>query len=1050
MKRLSVLSLLLIILLLPATAQTLLKGTVLNKQTDESVPFAVIALLNDSAKIVSNVQTNEYGKFSFSAKKPGKYTFRVSYIGFGTYSQGITISEVPDTIDFGVIRIASRESTLSAAEVTVTAARVEEKGDTTIYNASAYRTPTGSTLEALVKQLNGVEVSDDGTIKWNGQTIDEFLVNGKDYFKGNTDIAMKNLPVDLVSKIKAYEKKSDYTEQTGIDDGQHTVVLDITTKKELNESWITNLDVAAGTERRYSGRLFVSRFTDLSNISLITSANNVNDNNFGSPRGFGGGSGLTARKDANLSLSFENDKKKNEAGKLRFNSDISFSHSSTDTESRSSSEYFISTGSSRSFSNSVRKSMGSRSQFALNLNFRWTIDTLTNLSFRPRFSYSENENNQNSRNATFNSDPYKTNTTDPLEDIFASVIDPALQSIAVNRNYNRSVSDSKSSSLNARLNVTRKLSKAGRNLNLSLQGGLGDGKNNSYSLSDIKYFQSTATTSGTFQNRYNTTPSKNWNYSAQIGYVEPIVKKLFAEFRYQYSLRYTDSERTRYNLDLLADGVTDADGNGWNSNYYSADKLAQLGVLPSETDLQSVVDKENSRYATYKYYEHRANVGVRLNTDKIRFNASVLFNPKRTQLDYTYRTIDTLVTQNVFNVSPEMRFIYQFSRTDRLEFSYRGSASQPSMTDLLDVWDDSNPLNISGGNPGLKPSWTDNLNFNFRTYETVKQQAFNVGLNFSRTQNSISSRVVYDEKTGVRYSRPDNINGNWNVGGNITFNTGIGAQKLLTLSSYTITSYSNSVGYVSTTDATASSRALMGIFYTPRLLSGSGTTLTQSEIYNNLYKNATNLSKKNTTRSLNLTEVLNLSYRMGYFDFNLNGTVNYSHARATLVESSKLDTWRFSYGGSVNYTTNFGLSVSTNIRMNSRRGFSVSEYNTNELLWNVQIAQSFLANRNAAISLQLYDILRQQSNVSRSVSATSRSDTWSNSINSYAMLHFIYKFNFFGGTSRDNQRSNRRYNQDDRRDGEMPQGMPMGPPPSGGQVGGFRGGFGGGFGGGGR
>ena len=793
--------------------------------------------------------------------------------------------------------------------------------------------------------------------------------------------------------------------------------------------------------------MFISRFTNLSNISLITSANNVNDNNFGSPRGFGGGNGLTAKKEANLSLSFENDKQRKEAGKLRFNSDIRLSHSSSDSERSTSSESFL-TGTSRSFSNSKSKSLSSSTQLNMNLNFRWTIDTLTNLSFRPRFSYSESTSDSNSRNATFNSDPYSLNISDPLEEIFATTIDPALQSIAVNRNFNQSIGDSKSSSLSGNFNITRRLSRMGRNLNLSLQGSIGSGKNNSNSLADIKYFQKTSATTNNFQYRYNTTPSKNWSYSAQVGYVEPIVKNLFAELRYQYSLRYTDSERSRYNLDELGDGVTDGDGHGWNKNFFNSGTLAQLGILPSESDLQSVIDKENSRYATYKYYEHRVNVGIRLNTSKIRFNASVLFNPKRTQLDYTYRTIDTLVTQNVFNVSPEMRFIYQFSRTDRLEFSYRGSASQPSMTDLLDVWDDSNPLYITGGNPGLKPSWSDNISFNFRTYNTLKQQHLSVGANFTRTQNSISSRVVYDENTGVRYSRPDNINGNWNAGGNIMFSTGIGEQKLLNLSSFTSTNYRNSVGYVSITDGSQSSRALMGIFYTPRLLSGTGTTATQAEIYNNIFKTATNLSQKNTTRSLDVTEVLNLSYRTGYFDFTLTGTVNYNHARATLTTNSNLNTWRYSYGGSVNYTTNFGLSISTNIRMNSRRGFSVSTMNTNELLWNAQIAQSFLKNRNATISLQLYDILHEQSNVSRSISATSRSDTWSNAINCYAMVHFIYRFSFFGGTSKDNQSGNRRFNRDDFPDGEMPSGMPMGTPPSGMSRGGFGGG-GGGFGGGG-
>ena len=218
--------------------------------------------------------------------------------------------------------MGSTDNMLGTATVSVAASRVEQKEDTTLFNAAAYRVPEGSTLEALIKQLPGVEISDDGTIKWNGKTVKEFLVNGKDFFKGDTETAMKNLPTDLVSKIKAYDKQSEYTEQTGIDDGEETTVLDISTKRAMKESWITNVDVAYGNHDRYTGRVFATRFTDRTRVSVFGSMNNTNNRGFGGPHGFGGGQGLIATKHAGLDFSWENGKQKREAGRVEVGGNV--------------------------------------------------------------------------------------------------------------------------------------------------------------------------------------------------------------------------------------------------------------------------------------------------------------------------------------------------------------------------------------------------------------------------------------------------------------------------------------------------------------------------------------------------------------------------------------------------------------------------------------------------------------------------------------------------------------------------------------------------------
>lgn len=990
MKRTGLILLLSLVAALAARAQFVLTGNVGNASTGAPVEFATVRLMQGDTTLVSGQNTDERGRFSLRGKRAGTFRLQISCIGYNSMTRTVEFRAGQDTVALGTLTLKPTDVALGAAVVTATAARVEQREDTTVFNASAYRVPVGSTLEALVKQLPGVEVEDDGTIKWNGKTVTEFLINGKDFFKGETKTAMKNLPVELVNKIKAYDKKSDYTEMTGIDDGEETTVLDIATKRELNESWITNADLAYGTRDRYAGRIFASRFTDRSRITAYGSANNTNDRGFGGPRGRGGGGGLTANKSAGLDFNWENDKKKREAGRLELGGNVNYTHTSTDLLSTSSSETFLSTGRSASFSNSWSRSTSSSTNVNARLRLSWSPDSLTSIMFRPAFTHSNSHNAGLSRTGTFNANPYELdNMFSPLDSIFSDDMSANVEAIAVNRNRRQTLGSSHSNGLSGSLMVIRRLSNNGRNLSLRATGGLTDSRSRSYTISDIRYFRDQPQSENSFLNQYTLTPSRNWNYNLRLSYAEPIAKNWIGELRYEYGQKYTSSDRSLYNLDLL-DGL-EGSGAGPEGLWGSAANHPVIGTLPTEADMLAAVrDENNSRYATYRYTDHSANLGVRYTTEKIRFNASLGLNPQRTEMEYQRpgQHIDTVVTRNVLKFSPSVRLRYRFSKTNQLDLNYRGSSSQPSMTDLLEVVDDSDPLSVSMGNPGLRPSWTNSFFARYNGYNADRQQGLMGGINLSQTSNAISNLMIYDETTGVRYTRPENIDGNWNARGHFMFNTGLGAQKTYTLSTFTTLGYDNSVGYVSTFDR--------GGAYTVRTLSARPVTpLATFADYNDIFANAD--ATKNTTRTFTLGENLNATYRGTWGDVGLLGSLNYQHARSQLQQNANMDTWNFSYGANANFTFDWGMSISTDIRMSSRRGYSDASMNTNELLWNAQIAQSFLKNRAATLSLQFYDILHQQSSVSRTINAQMRRDSWSNAIHSYCMLHFIYKLNIFPG-----------------------------------------------------
>lgn len=928
-----------------ARAQYTVTGKVVEKGSGKAIELATVQLLSSrDSSYAGGTGTAKTGSFTIRSSKAGRYIIKVSYIGYTTLYRNVTLGESKPAMSLGTISLQRDVIQLDGATITAKAPKVEMKADTFQYNASAYRVPTGSTLESLVEQLPGAEVSDDGSITINGKTVSQILVDGKDFFRGDTKIAMKNLPTELVDKIKAYDKKSDYAEQTGVDDGEEETVIDLSLKEKLKENWVGNLDAGAGTKRRYSANLFANRFTDYDRETLLGSMNNENDRGF--RWGRGAGSGLQAMKNAGVSVDWSNRKEEREQGHFEINGNLRWNHNNTDNQTRSNSEMFLNNSSSSSFSNSRSGNYSRATSVNGGLGIEWNPDTMTTVTFRPNFSYSESDNWSQSRTATFNSDPYDVpGADDPLEGVFQDTL-PALKDITVNTNHRLSSGDSRSASFSGEGMVVRRLNSKGRNASLSFQGEYGSTKSRSFSRSDIQYFQLSERGRSQFSNQYTNSPSKNWSFGTRLSYSEPVVENLHAQVSYRYDYSYSDNDRSLYQLDSLA---------GWRDMY-----SPPLGTYPSEADsLRYALNMRNSQYATYKNYTHRVSAGLRYNTKEIQAHAAVDIIPQHTNLNYQKDRLDTVVTRNVLNISPNIRLRYKISETSQLDFRYHGSSSQPSMTDLLDVTDDSDPLYISRGNPGLKPSWTNSLNCFYNNYIVDRQQGWMTNVRFSQTSNSISNAIHYDERTGVRTTRPENINGNWDFGSDIMFHTAFGTEKSWNFSTFTNLNYSNSVGYVST---------------------GNDT-----------------VSRKNVTKALRLGENLHVSYRTGLVELRVNGGLNYQHSRNKLQSNANLDTWNFNYGANANITFDWNLQISTDIRMNSRRGYSDKSMNTNELVWNAQISQSFLKGNAATLSLQLYDILHEQSNISRTINAQMRSDTWNNSINSYIELKFLYRLNIFGG-----------------------------------------------------
>lgn len=929
-----------------AMAQRNITGKVLESDSQEPVAQTTVRLLKTDSTLVTGSLTNLDGLFRVKAPSAGNFIVQITCVGFKPFTKNVKVTADKD-IALGTINLDPDAIMLKGATVTGQAAKVTLKEDTFVYNASAYRTPEGSVIEELVRKLPGAQVDDDGKITINGKEVKKILIDGKEFMTGDTKTAMKNLPTSIVERVKAYDQKSDLARVSGIDDGEEETVLDFGIKRGMNRGFMLNADLAAGTKKRYSGRIFAGMQSSDLKIFIPLSANNVNDMGFPGGGGgrFGGGrQGLTATKMAGFNLNYE------KKDRFKFDASIRWNHSDGDAVVRRSTEDFMS-GTTSTFGNSVNSNLSRGNSWDARFRLEWMPDSMTNIMMRPQFRYNSSDGLGEGMSMTFDEDPYKY-VRNPMDDEAMKILID--HGIVKNRNINNSFSYSDSKSAGGWLQFNRRLSRNGRNITLRFTGNVGEGMSKSFTNSLVEYLQ-LVTKDGkdsVYQaNRYAVTPTKNWNYGIRATYSEPIFRQVYLQFSYQYQYSYTKSDRATYDFSTFpADffGVKPL-YRGWD------DYIALLGGNP----LENFRDDKLSRFSEYRNYNHTAEMMLRVVRKAYNLNIGFQVMPQRSHFTQDYQGVHTDTVRTVTNVAPTADFRWKISKVSQLRFNYRANSSQPSMSDLLDITDDSDPLNVRKGNPGLKPSFTQNFRLFYNNYIQNHQRSIMANLNFSTTRNSISNMVTYDEASGGRTTRPENINGNWNAFGMFMFNTAIDSAGFYNVNTFTTLRYNNSVGYVS------------------------------------INRNAD--SQKSTTKTTTIGERLAASYRNNWVELELNGSLEYMHARSELQSNNNLDTWTFSYGGSLQLTAPWGTQLSTSMNMNSRRGYNDASMNTNELIWNAQVSQSFLKGNALTLSLQLYDILHQQSTFSRAVDAMRRSDTEYNAITNYAMLHVIYRLNIFGG-----------------------------------------------------
>ena len=906
-------------------------GSVVEQGSDTPIEQATVRLLNvkDSA-MVRGVVSARNGSFTLKNVKKGSYLLHITFIGYDPLYQPLQITGKKNPVNVGKLELSDGAIELGEAVVIGKAPEVTVRNDTVEYNADSYKVTEVSVLEDLLKKMPGVEVDSEGKITVNGKEVKKVMVDGKEFFSDDPKVASKNLPAKMIDKLQVLDKKSDMAQMTGFDDGEEETVINLTVKPGMKQGWFGNAYGGYGSKDRYEGNAMVNRFVNNDQITFMGGANNTNNMGFsdlastmfsgmggggGRRGGFGAGSGITSSGNAGLNFS-----KEFKPDKLTLGGNTRYSHSDNDARSKSDRQNIL-PGDSSSYDNSEAMSRTKSDNFGVDFRLEWKPDTMTQLIFRPSFSFSHSMND-NFSDAT---------TLDNERD-------------TVNTNKSSNYSESNGYNLNASIDFSRKLNNKGRVFSATLSGGNSDSYSDGMNRSDIVYFNQTDALKNSIIDQRSRYDNKGFNYRAYVSWVEPIGHNNFIQATYSISQRKQEALKNVYNQD--ADGI------------------------------YNVLDSAYSQSYRNNFISQRASLSFKSQRAKFNYTIGLNLDPSYSSSEnFVGDTTLSKITRKVVNLSPMAQFNYMFDKRTNLRIMYNGRTSQPSMTQLQPVADISDPTNITIGNPDLNPRYTNNVFIRFQQFTPEKQRAFMIMANGSYIINDIVSYTSYNQETGVKTTTYKNVNGNYSGNVRMMLNTPL-KNKKFSINSMTMASFANSNGYIN--------------------------------------------EEKNTNRNLILSERGGIDFRSSYLDLGVNGNIRYNATSNSLQKENNQNTFNYGAGG---YTTiylplNFKIESDVNWSTNSGYG---DGFKQNEVLWNASASKSFLKNNQGTLRFKIYDILQQRSNISRSVTASYIQDSEYNTLGSYFMVHFIYRFSIFkGGASASDVKT----------PGRSGRGRgPMGPPP---------------------
>lgn len=900
-----------------------LKGLLYDTVAKQPVVSATITILKKKdSSLVTFTMSDSKGHFEITGLADGDYRMLITHVNYHGSNKNFTITEAGRNKDLGNVIMHDAAQMLNEVVVTAEAPPVTLIGDTVQYNAGSFKTPPNSNVEQLLKKMPGIQVDKDGTIKAQGQEVKRVLVDGKEFFGTDPKVATKNLPSDAVDKVQVYDKASDAAQLTGFDDGNSEKTINLKLKKDKKKGLFGKATVGGGTADRYEGRFNVNSFKGARQLSVIGLGNNTNAEGFSfmDMLSFsGGGLSNMSRSGNAISLTSTDPSLAGFAGgnnnnsirtiwggginynniigtKTDFTSNYFYNRYNPKIEKESRQQNFLPDGSTLNrVTNSLTDNINNSHK--LNLSADIKLDSFHSIKISPSLGYQSTDNSSNSDYET-----RRQNNT------------------LTNQGFNNTRSNSDGYNFRNDILFRKRFRTRGRTFSLSLQTNLNASDGEGTQLSVNKFFNPDGSPLRTDSiNQRNNNSSDLRSYNARAVYTEPIIKNSLLELSVSNSLSKSTSGKTTWDYNKTS-GKYDEVNDQLSNNYENA----------------------------YSY----TNAGIRWRSQFKKWNFAVGANWQKAELEGTIiaGTKDSLINQTFYNILPNSRFQYNFTRYKNLQINYNASTNQPSMTQLSPVPDISNPLNIRDGNPDLQQEYTHMATINFMSVNPFKNKNLFAFFNMRQTNNKI---VNYDtiNAQGIKRTRPVNVDGVYNITGTVSLGLPVRFLK-----------------------GTVNVSSNLGYDGNKQFINGIGNTIKTLTLGPNLRLDMSPTDK---------------------FDLSLNAGVNYNKSKYSLQSSLNTEYISQNYGADVNWQLpkSFYFNTEFTYTVNNRLA---EGFNLRVPLWNASISKQFLRYNRGELKLSAFDLLNENVNVSRSSNQNYIEDNRITTLQRYFMLSFTYSLSKMG------------------------------------------------------
>ena len=884
----------------------------------------MIYLQKDSAeKEIKSTVTTADGSFTITNLPNNNYFVALSSIGYQQIKRAANVFE--NIKDLGTINFIKQGKDLKAVTIIATAPAVIMVGDTTQFSASQYKVNPDATTEDLIKKMPGITVATDGTVTAQGETVKKVTIDGKDFFGDDASAALKNLPSEVVDKIQVFDRLSDQAQLTGFDDGNSVKAINIVTKSGIKNGQFGRLYAGYGSDDRYAAGGNVSFFNGNRRISLVGNFNNINQQNFGSQdllgvtstgsggRGGGGGGGGGGNAN-NFAVGQSNGISKTNALGINYSNQVGkkltitgsyfFNNSSNTSESVVNTETFSSPKNLFSKQNTNALTLNTNHRFNLRLEYK--LDSFNSIFIIPSLSFQKNNSNSVS----------------------------ALQSFydvgdSVNTAINSNTSDRSGFNLRNNIMFRHAFRKRGRTLTAGFNTTFTQNDGSNITNAQYRFFENGFITDS-LQQQYYDNPTTGHNLGGNLAYTEPLGKKGQLQIDYTPTVQYNKANQQTFSYDGQKYSMFDS-------------------ALSNKFDNTITTNNAGLNYRYTKGRDEQFSLG--LNVQNAQLESQRIFPTASS------------VNQSFANILPNAMWRKKISATSNFRLIYRASTNFPSVTQLQDVVNLSNPLRVSSGNPALKQSYAQLASGRYTYTNTKTSTSFFANIFLQTASDYISNAIYIVQKDST-------------IQQNIKLKKGSQLSKPVNLDGYkslrTFFTYSMPVKIIKTT-----LNLNAGFTYAnlPGMVNYLKTT-TQNYTYNTGIVLASNISE--------------------YVDFNLNYNANFNNASTVTTGTNANNNYINQVVGlQINLLDKKGWFVKNDVSAQSYSGLSAG-LNQSFWLWNAAIGKKFLKKQAGELKLSVFDLLKQNQSIVRTVTGAYIEDAQTQVLRQYFMLTFTYSLRNFG------------------------------------------------------